>query len=240
MKSSARPLWLIPAAGLFLYSITLLWIEATTSQDYVRRYFTDIGQPEKAGYFAAPDGLTTFYAVNTSLSAFLLGAAGILLLFAAFADARNWSRQALLYAAQGALFLWMAADERFMLHERIGAAIGVRSTLVLAAAVLINAVLYAALFRPSYFSGRMVRRLIAGAGLFLVMMIFDLLLPHAMPLRLSLEDLAKTWAGFAFLLFAWEGARFRLIGQAQGDESMVLPEYLVSRAPRSWRSHQAS
>ena len=236
----ARRLLQLALSALVIYSAALLWIEATTSQEYVRQYFTDIGQPKKPGYFAAPTGNITFYAINTSLSAFFLACAGVLLIFATVAKPGRWSGQASLYAGQGAILMWMAADERFMLHEKIGAALHTRSTVILIAAVLINGALYAALFRASYFNLRMAGLFAAGVMTFLVMMFLDLLLPHNMPLRLSFEDLTKTWSGFAFLLFAWEAARFRLIGQAEGEKGLRIPYYLTSRVPRIWRSRLES
>lgn len=237
---ATRRLWILAVIALAIYSATLVWIEATTSQEYVRQYFTDIGQPKKPGYFAAPTGNITFYAVNTSLSAFFLGCAGVLLIFASVAPQQEWSRQASLYGGQGAILLWMAMDERFMLHEKIGAALHTRSTVILAAGALINGALYVALFRPSHFNLRMARLFAAAVLIFLIMMVFDLLLPHNMPLRLSFEDLSKTWSGFAFLLFAWEAARFRLVGKPQGEESLQLPAFIASRVPLRWRSRLAS
>ena len=36
------------------------------------------------------------------------------------------------------------------------------------------------------------------------MIFFDACVPHDMVLRLTLEDLAKTWANLCFLTFAWQ------------------------------------
>ena len=229
-----RGLRALPITALIIYSAILLWIEGTTSQEYVRRYFTDIGQPAKHGFFAAPTGDTVFYAVNTSLSSFLLGAAAILMFFAAAAPRDRWSRRDSLYAGQGAIFLWLSLDDRFMFHEHLGAALGIPSTVILATTLLINLALYAALARPADFNRRMLFLLICAGAAFAFMMLCDLVLPHEMYLRLSLEDLAKTWAGFAFLSFAWETARFRLIGQPAGEESLRLAPAITRRLPQTW------
>ena len=50
----------------------------------------------------------------------------------------------------------------------------------------------------------MLRRLGAAALLFVVMLFFDAVVPHDALLRLSLEDIAKTWAALCFCLFAWQ------------------------------------
>jgi hypothetical protein len=220
-----------PFAALVAYSAVMLWIEGTTSQEYVRRYFTDIGQPTKAGFFAAPTGDTIFYAVNTSLSSFMLGVAGVLMLFAAFARSGGWSRRDSLYAAQGAIFLWLALDDRFMFHEHLGAAFGIPSTVILMTALAINLGIYLAWFRPAYFSPRMAILLVCAGAAFAFMMVCDLLLPHDMFLRLSLEDLSKTWAAFAFLSFAWETARFRLVGEPAGERPLSVNAGLLNRLP---------
>ena len=231
---SRRLLRAVPTAALIVYSAVLLWIEGTTSQEYVRRYFTDIGRPTKEGFFAAPTGDTIFYAVNTSLSSFLLACAGVLMLFASFAPRERWSRREGLYAAQGLIFLWLGLDDRFMFHEHLGAALGMPSTFILAAALLANLIVYVSLFRPAYFNSRMATLLVSAGIAFVFMMICDVLLPHDMFLRLSLEDLSKVWAGFAFLSFAWETARFRLVGEPAGEPSLSFDSSLLDRLPNSF------
>ena len=221
-----------PLAALVAYTVLMLWIEGTTSQEYVRRYFTDIGRPTKAGFFAAPTGETVFYAVNTSLSSFLLACAGVLLVFAVFARAGQWTKREGLYLGQGAIFLWLAMDDRFMFHEHLGALLHIPSTFILMAALAINLAIYLIFFRPAYFSPRMAFLLICAGVAFVLMMVCDLVLPHEMFLRLSLEDLLKTWAGFAFLSFAWEAARFRLVGEPAREESMSVSPALLERMPR--------
>ena len=220
-----------PLAALIAYSALMLWIEGTTSQEYVRRYFTDIGRPTKAGFFAAPTGDTVFYAVNTSLSSFLLGSAAMLLFFAVFARKDRWSRRDSLYLAQGAIFMWLSLDDRFMFHEHLGALLGIPSTFILMAALAVNVAAYLAFFRPSYFNLRMAIILVCAGVAFVFMMICDVLLPHDLYLRLSLEDLSKAWAGFAFLCFAWETARFRLIGEPAGEVPLTVTTAVLNRLP---------
>ena len=58
-------IWLL-FASLGLYSVALIGIELCTSQDYVRHYVSDV------------EGPVRFYAVNTTLSVFLLWATALL------------------------------------------------------------------------------------------------------------------------------------------------------------------
>ena len=220
-----------PLAALIAYSALMLWIEGTTSQEYVRRYFTDIGRPTKEGFFAAPTGDTVFYAVNTSLSSFLLGAAAVLMLFAAFANRDRWTRRETLYVIQGAIFMWLSLDDRFMFHEHLGALLRIPSTFILMAALTINLGAYLLLFRSAYFNSRMAFLLVSAGVAFVFMMICDVILPHEMYLRLSLEDLSKVWAGFAFLSFAWETARFRLVGEPAGEAPLSVTPAVLDRLP---------
>jgi hypothetical protein len=47
----------------------------------------------------------------------------------------------------------------------------------------------------------------AAGALFAVMIVIDASVPHHLTLRLTLEDLAKTWSAFFFALFAWSHVR---------------------------------
>ncbi|MDZ4306446.1 hypothetical protein [Allopontixanthobacter sp.] len=227
-------LWLIPFAGMCIYSAVLLGIEASTSQDVARIYFTDIGMPSKPGRFAPATGHIG-YGVNTSLSAFLFECAGAFAIFAALADRKPYSRAALFFFLQGLIFVYLGLDDRFMLHERLGAMLNIYSSIVLILAVILNALLYLWLFRSSYFNGRMVILLLVAGGLSGAMLAVDFVWPKDMVLRLSVEDLLKSWSGFFFLLFAWEAARFRLVGQPQGERAARFPDSLISKVPARWR-----
>lgn len=185
-------------ALLAIYSVVLAGLELRTSQDHVRPYFSDI------------EGDVMFHAVNTTLSVALLGGAALLLLFAGFSrrGAGEGARAFLL--GQAAMFGLLAFDDRFQLHERLGYRLGIGDhyvMLVWAAAELGLLLLF---WRPRHVTRRMTALFGAGAGLFAVMLGFDALVPHDMVLRLSIEDLAKTWGAAMFFAFAWEAARLHL------------------------------
>lgn len=200
---------------LAAYSAALVGIEWRTSQDHVRQYFTDI------------EGDVLFYAVNTTLSVFLLAGAALLMAFAALGGGGNrvgGSRRFLL--TQAAMFGLLAFDDRFQLHERIGYRLGVGDHYVMLAWAVGELALLGLFCRPRHVTRGMAALFVAGGGWFAVMMAFDALMPHDMVLRLSIEDLAKAWGSAMFFGFGWEAARYHLSRDASDGEA----------APSSWRA----
>lgn len=186
-------------AALVAYSLALLAVEAGTSQDFVRHYFSDIedGRP--------------FFAVNTTLSTFLLAGAAILLVFAATSGALDMPRDArLLMLTQAGMLAFLGFDDRFQLHEALAYRIGIADHFIMAAWAVIEAGLLIALARLDQIPLRSFLLVTIGCVFFSVMMLFDAVLPHDMFLRLSIEDLAKSWAAALFFAAAWCLARFHL------------------------------
>ncbi|MET0374245.1 MAG: hypothetical protein ABW128_08305 [Rhizorhabdus sp.] len=198
----------------------MLGIEAQTSQAYVRNYFTDI------------EGPVVFYAVNTTLSSGLLYTTFLLLVFSVLADPTRWDGQAKLFLTQALFCLYLAVDDRFKFHERLTDLTGVNDPYIMAGTSLAVLGAYLVLWRPWMFTWPMAVALMAAAGFFFVMLVFDALMPHDMFMRLSIEDLSKTWSAFMFAFLAWEGARYRLIGIPRGERGMSLPFRFV---PAIWR-----
>ena len=229
-RGGPSQIWLVFLLVLVLYTVGMLWLEASTSQEYVRLYFTDIGMAHREGRFAAADG-DIGYGFNTTLSAFLLASAGVLLIFGGSAACMEDRDRKLLFILQGIILIYLGADDRFMLHERIGAAVGVYSTAILALAALANGLVYLRFFRFSALDHRAVILLVLAVGLTGAMMCFDLLIPKQLPLRLSGEDLLKVWASWFFFRFAWEAVRFRLVSQPAGQPAFAVPEKLLAMVP---------
>lgn len=175
------------------YTAVLLGIEYRFGQEHVRNYFTDIMGPVR------------FYAVNTTLSAFLLWT--IALIFWAcwlLAEAEESKKPSLFYTSQAVIFLYLGIDERFMLHEWWGELLDKNDAyFVLLPGVLILASLYfwGAMERQSW---RAKLYLLLAAAFFAVMVVFDVIVPDQMLWRLSIEDLTKLWSDICLLLFAWE------------------------------------
>ncbi len=195
--------------ALVAYSATLMGIELTTSQDFVRQYFTDI------------EGDVAFYAINTTLSTFLLAGAALLLMFAALSgDAREQARARWFLISQAGMFAFLAFDDRFQLHEAIAYRIGIGDHFVMLAWVAIEAAFVFGLCRLNRVTLRMAALFVVACGFFTVMLVFDAVVPHDMILRLSIEDLAKTWAAALFLGTGWYAARFH-IGFDRDDRTLA-------------------
>lgn len=185
-------------AALAAYSVLLLMVEASTSQDYVRHYFSDIedGRP--------------FFAINTSLSMMLLVAGAVLLAFAAALQKSAPAMSRWFLWSQVGMLCFLAFDDRFQLHEALAYRIGLADHFIMAAWAAIEIVLILSLARLERISVQSFAFVFAGGGCFVVMMLFDALMPHDMIMRLSIEDLAKSWAAALFFAGAWSLARFHL------------------------------
>ena len=106
---------------LTMYSIALLYAELKISQDYVRNYFTDITGPVR------------FYAINTTLSIFLLW--GTALIFAistlCIDEEDDGNKARIFYTSQVLLFSYLVLDDRFMLHEWLASAARINDALII-------------------------------------------------------------------------------------------------------------
>ena len=197
MDHSLKKAGILVAIALAVYSLVLIGVELTTSQDFVRHYFTDI------------EGPVLFYAVNTTLSVTLLWATALLFLVgvACTTGLPGRSRLCWFFASQAAMFAWLGFDDRFKFHEHVAWRLDIGDHFILLSLAMLEGLLLFLLGR-SEILGRGPRRfLLGGVGLFVLMIFFDACVPHDMVLRLSLEDLTKTWANVCFCGFAWQLVR---------------------------------
>jgi len=179
-------------AVLLIYSTLLVALEWSTSQATVRPYFADISGP------------VHFYAVNTSLSVFLLGGTGLLFLVAlSFAGEESPPREKRFYFSQACFFAYLGVDDRFLVHEYIGKRLQIDDAFVLLTMGVIEFACLVLLARPYLKKRKTVVPFAAASAFFGLMVLFDGFIPRGMTLRLSGEDLFKTWGCFCFLLFAW-------------------------------------
>ena len=185
-------------ALLAAYSLWLLGLEMSSSQAQVRPFFSDIGAE------------MALFGVNTTLSVALLGGAALLLLFAGTAGDRQRDSSRVFLLTQAALFAFLAADDRFQLHERIAWRLGIGDHHVTLAWAVAELGLLTALWRPTLLPLRATFLFLAGGALFMVSFLVDVLAGADTWLRLSVEDLAKTWGAAMFFNFGWETARFHL------------------------------
>ena len=199
-----------------VYSLAMLSIELFTSQAQVRHYFTDITGP------------VLFYAVNTTLSVFLLAGAALLFAVAAHLPGSrpDANRRARCFdLSQLALFAGLALDDRFLVHEALGSRLGIEDALLLGAAGLAELSLLFH-FRDVLPRGRAMRFLTAGGACTCCMLVIDAAAPLEAPLRLSFEDLFKAWGALLLFSFAWEVLRARFA--ASLDAGGTTPTAVVA------------
>ncbi len=189
--------WQIPL--LAFYSLVILAIEFMNGQDYVRHYVTDL------------DDAGLFYGLNTTICTILLvlTAYNFYLSYSAKEESvgNGMLNFDLFYAAQALIFLYLAADERFMLHERIGRVLGVSDNLPLLIVGLVEVGLLYKFQQLKWKNGKQFKLLFVGGILFMLMMLVDNFVPPQTILRLSVEDLLKLWA--IFLLFQYSSLIYK-------------------------------
>lgn len=187
-----------------IYTALLIGLEATTSQQAVRPYFSDI------------EDVSPLFGINTTVSTFLLAGSALLMLFAAStAHHPQWRQRRHFMLSQGLVFGFLAADDRFQIHERIGFWLDISDSIVMMAWALIELACLALLFRPQFAPWRAIAFFASGVFLFGMMFVIDTFGAGQGFLRLSLEDLAKTWAGVMFLGAAWVTAEFHFAQAAR-------------------------
>jgi hypothetical protein len=193
---------------LIAYSAALIGIEWHTSQDYVRNFFCDI------------EGPVPFYAVNTTISVFLLWATALLFAVCLACERGDPARRRArwFYLSQILVFAWLGMDDRFKLHEAIAGRLGIGDHYVLSAVAAVEVALLVFLGGAIVFRRAPLIRLGIASMFFVVMLFFDAVYPHDAVLRLSLEDIAKTWGTFFFSLFAWQ-----LFTERIGELPLVQP-----------------
>ena len=176
-----------------VYSIVLIYFEIGVSQDFARFFFTDI------------KGEVPFYAVNTTLSVSLL--LGTALMFAVclvcLEEDHHRQNERKFYYSQILVFGYLACDDRFMIHEKIGYILSIQDAWILFSIGLLE--LYFIISWSNFYrwSKSTKRCLFKALVCFILMLAIDGFLPKNMVPRLSLEDLAKTWSNIFIFLFAW-------------------------------------
>jgi len=190
---------------LVFYSLALLGLEAVTGEQYaVRRFFADITDPSPKGY--------PFYAVNTTISVFLLWSYALLFAvgLSLTPDGPEHKRERKFAWSQIILFIYLGMDDRFLFHEGLHDYYGVHEALLFG--FLGMSQMY---FLLDY--GNILQRsrknmiLLFWAGFFFaIMFIADIFMDNDAYMRLSVEDLAKTWSAVFLFLFAWNACHEKI------------------------------
>ncbi len=180
--------------ALATYTIVLLCVEFTTSQSFVRNYFTDI------------DGPVPFYAINTTLSVSLLWGTALLCIVALVCldGSENVARFRRFCLSQALVFGFLGLDDRFKFHEWAGWHLDIPDHFILMVMAVAEVVCVGWLGGATLLRSRAGGYLVTGTLLAGLMLGIDALAPEYGLLRLSLEDLSKTWAAFFYFLFGWQ------------------------------------
>lgn len=179
--------------ALIIYSISLIMTEVWVSQDFARNFFTDI------------DGPVPLYAINTTVSVFLLWATALIFAVCVVCtqEGEQQRKERGFYLSQILVFGYLGFDERFQVHERLGYVLGGPDYLVLLGVGVIELVLLLTLGNLKNQSNQAKYYLGLVALFFGLTLFIDGFVPPESVPRLSVEDLSKTWAGVFFFLFAW-------------------------------------
>lgn len=180
--------------SLSCYSVSMIVIEANTSQQFVRNFFTDISGP------------VPFYAINTSLSVFFLGSTSLMfaLCLTCIKDTPAPKKEYYFYISQIFMFAYLCLDDRFMFHEKMFSILGFRGDFFLFALGVLEVIFLILLADIMNQKSKVKTTVFLASFCYLTMFCIDSYVPSNLIFRLSLEDLFKTWSSFFFLLFAWE------------------------------------
>ena len=199
---------------LGLYSAALLLIDVQLGQDFSRGYFSDIitGTDYTLPYRA-------FFGINTSITVVML--VGIALLFlVCIGFGQHDGSQGIRVCFQWSqvfFFLYLAGDERLLIHEKMGSLLHTEDSLLIFGLGLMELLLLFSVGRVMRQPWRIKGWLIPAAATFAIMVCIDALLSPGMRGRLALEDLSKTWSILFLLIYAWQYCMDSIVGSLQED-----------------------
>lgn len=197
MKAVQVTCWIL----LVVYTALLVRVEATGTQEDVRHYVADITSRTAVTGVNQPAAL---FGVNTTLCAALMwGSALLFLLCAAEQPGSAVRTERLFYWSQAAVFLYLGCDERFQIHEKLGGLLHVNDAFILLALGCAELAILLTIGRRLIRNRAALLLLLAAGFMFGVMVMTDALLAPRMYMRLSIEDLSKTWASAFLFAFAW-------------------------------------
>ncbi len=182
-------------ACLILYSCLILFIEYTQGQSVVRNYVSDI------------EGKLPFYGVNTTLSTIFLVLTAYnfgLVFFKMDLKAKSQRRMALFVLTQIFVFLLLAFDDRFRLHESIRTYLDVSDSLLHVLIALLEMVVFIYCKQINWPLAKRDYYLITGGFLFVVMFMIDRYGSSTGFMRLSFEDITKFWSVVFLFLYSFQ------------------------------------
>jgi len=188
---------------LLVYSLILMSIEFQYGQEHVRPYFTDL------------QGSVFLYGINTSFTAFLLLACALLFFISSTllsSPVQKWFCYSQIF-----IFTYMGLDDRFLIHEMIGRVLHKNDAWTLLIMGGLEVVFL--LFLGKFFSmpRKIQTLLVTAAGLFALMVYVDVRGAEDGFMRLSLEDLLKSWSVFFLFLYAYSYMQIYALKQVKTD-----------------------
>jgi hypothetical protein len=185
--------WYFPI--LIIYSIIIITLEYSFGADHIRHYLTDIKGP------------VFFYGIQTTVTTVLLSITSynfiLSYVFAKQITMRSSRNLRFFFLSQAILFLYLAIDERFILHESIGGFIGFNDALILLLIAFVQLVVF--MYFKDFIKTLIYWNspLVLGSICFVIMIIIDGFVPRDTNLRLSFEDLFKLWGIFFFFRYSY-------------------------------------
>lgn len=186
---------------LIAYTAALMSTDLLLGQDQVRGFFSDI--VTGTDY---PLPVRSFFGINTTLSVVMLSCCSLLFFVCiGCSNSHGVDRKALFFqCSQVLFFLYLTADERLLIHEKMASVLEVNDILFILGLGLTELLLL-------FSAGEVVKQpwklkgwLIPACAFYATMALVDGCFPQRMPGRLALEDLSKIWTAFFLLIYAWQ------------------------------------
>ena len=185
-------------------------------QDQVRGFFSDIvtGTDHPLPYRA-------FFGINTTLTVVMLMGAALLFFVCVSYSARQGvtGKIGFFQCSQVVFFIYLASDERLLIHEKMAAVLGVNDSFLILGLGLIELGLLFSVGEVIKQSWSVKRWLLPVCGFFGVMVFVDAFLPERMAGRLAVEDLSKTWATAFLLIYAWQYCTGWVFGSSRKESN---------------------
>ena len=188
--------------GVFIllgYSVFIVMVEWNHGYVGVKHYLTDVNE-----------GKGTFYGLNTTLTTLLLVLSSYNFLLAGYklwTVTKKKNGFLLFYCIQAIIFFLLAMDERFQGHEKVGGFLGIEDAFVLGFIGLIELTLLYYFKELRWTKTLKSYSLYLGGFFFGLMVLIDAFGAQDGILRISAEDLSKTWAIFFLFLYSFTHLR---------------------------------
>lgn len=180
---------------LLLYSIIIFGLELISGQQYVREYLDDI------------KGEVIFYGINTTINTILLTIISytFILCKVNYMQLNKGKKSFLPFLVlQFTVFLYLAIDERFIVHERIGYILGIADEYLLVLIGVFELIILYKWNELNWTNNLKSYALYFGGLFFGIMILIDYFGGQNTIMRLSLEEISKTWAIFFLFIYSLE------------------------------------